>query len=58
MKQFIWMLCGIFVAGLLLGTLSACGAEELEIPLQILTEENIAALGHPKPEYPVREPLG
>lgn len=27
MKQFIWMLCGIFLSGLLLGTLSACGAE-------------------------------
>lgn len=28
MKQFIWMLCGIFVSGLLLGTLSACGADQ------------------------------
>ncbi|MCI9332297.1 MAG: hypothetical protein HFG05_09010 [Oscillibacter sp.] len=26
MKHFIWMLCGIFISGLLLGTLSACGA--------------------------------
>jgi len=25
MKQFIWLLCGIFLSGLLLGTLSACG---------------------------------
>lgn len=28
MKQFVWMLCGIFLAGLLLGTLSACGADQ------------------------------
>ena len=28
MKQFIWMLCGIFISGLLLGTLSACGADQ------------------------------
>ena len=28
MKQFIWMLCGIFASGLLLGTLSACGADQ------------------------------
>ena len=27
MKHFIWMLCGIFVSGLLLGTLSGCGNE-------------------------------
>ncbi len=127
MKHFIWMLCGIFISGLLLGTLSACGApstqigpeaeepagpatapdgdtarraaygkvlwdaylqgvlpggealdwlnvesaamadgpeylrwrdayvggaEEIEPAFQPLTEENIAALGCPKPEYP------
>ena len=28
MKQFIWILCGIFLSGLLLGTLSACGADQ------------------------------
>ena len=28
MKHFIWMLCGVFVSGLLLGTLSACGADQ------------------------------
>lgn len=28
MKHFIWMLCGIFISGLLLGTLSACGADQ------------------------------
>lgn len=31
MKQFIWMLCGIFLSGLLLGTLSACGTEQLSV---------------------------
>lgn len=28
MKQFIWLLCGVFLSGLLLGTLSACGADQ------------------------------
>ena len=28
MKHFIWMLCGIFISGLLLGSLSACGGTE------------------------------
>lgn len=28
MKHFIWMLCGLFISGLLLGTLSACGADQ------------------------------
>lgn len=28
MKQFIWMLCGIFLSGLLLGSLSSCGADQ------------------------------
>lgn len=31
MKQFIWMLCGIFLSGLLLGTLSACGADQYDV---------------------------
>lgn len=30
MKHFIWMLCGIFLSGLLLGTLSACGAGQVK----------------------------
>lgn len=34
------------------------GAEPIQLPLQKLTEENIAALGAPKPDYPVREPAG
>lgn len=28
MKQFIWMLCGIFLSGMLLGSLSSCGADQ------------------------------
>lgn len=50
MKQFIWMLCGIFLSGLLLGTLSACGAEPRGIPFQDLSETSIAALSSPKPD--------
>ena len=34
------------------------GASEIEIPIQRLTEENIAALGVPKPETAVEEPAG
>ncbi len=42
MKQFIWMLCGIFVSGLLVGTLSACGAEQYSV-CTITTEKPSAA---------------
>lgn len=31
MKQFIWMLCGIFISGLLLGSLGACGADQFGV---------------------------
>lgn len=61
MKQFIWMLCGIFVSGLLLGTLSACGAEQYSV-CTITTEkpsaaqEESPALGEP-PESGAEEPL-
>lgn len=34
------------------------GAVEIEIPLQKLTEENIAALGYPKPDVPQPQPVG
>lgn len=34
------------------------GAKELDIPFQKLTEENIAALGYPKPDVTIPEPLG
>ena len=40
MKQFIWMLCGIFVSGLLLGTLSACGADQ--ISTCVITTEKVS----------------
>ena len=61
MKQFIWMLCGIFVSGLLVGTLSACGAEQYSV-CTITTEkpsaaqEESPALGEP-PESGAEEPL-
>ena len=40
--------------------LSSCtgGTESLEIPYQDLTEENIAALGYPKPDVTYPEPVG
>nr|WP_326165857.1 hypothetical protein [uncultured Oscillibacter sp.] len=31
MKLFIWMLCGVFFSGLLLGSLSACGADRFGV---------------------------
>lgn len=34
------------------------GAEELDIPLQKLTEEHISALGYPKPDVPAAQPVG
>lgn len=42
MKQFIWMLCGIFISGLLLGTLSACGADQFSTCV-ITTEKSSPA---------------
>ena len=54
MKPFIWMLCGIFVSGLLLGTLSACGTEPLEIPAHPLEEGDSHDLSWPRQDvtYP------
>lgn len=34
------------------------GAEEIDITIQKLTEENIAALGYPKPDVPIPQPAG
>ena len=34
------------------------GAAKMDISFQKLTEENIAALGYPKPDYPDLQPLG
>ena len=42
MKQFIWMLCGIFLSGLLLGSLSACGANDFA-PVVMTTTKPAAA---------------
>lgn len=44
MKRFIWMLCGIFASGLLLGTLSAGGngvdlSGGKELPAEVLEEK-------------------
>lgn len=43
MKQFIWLLCGIFVSGLLLGTLSACGADQFGVT--VMTTGPLSASG-------------
>lgn len=52
MKHFIWMLCGIFISGLLLGTLSACGANDFA-PVAVATAKTA-----PPPEVEVpAEPL-
>lgn len=48
MKQFLWMLCGVFLSGLLLGTLSGCGADSFP-PVVITTSPGEAA---PAPEEP------
>lgn len=34
------------------------GAKELNIPLQKITEKNVAALGYPKPDVQIRQPVG
>lgn len=47
MKQFIWMLCGIFVSGLLLGTLSACGADQFSTC--VITTEKPSAVQEESP---------
>lgn len=37
MKHFIWLLCGVFVSGLLLGTLSACGSHLGPVHYAVIT---------------------
>ena len=49
MKQFVWMLCGIFLSGLLLGTLSACGTNQVSTCI-ITTTNPFAARAAPGPE--------
>ena len=58
MKHFIWMLCGIFISGLLLGTLSACGADQFGVTV-ITTAKGPAAGADPAPaeaEIPAEAP--
>nr|WP_325211469.1 hypothetical protein [uncultured Oscillibacter sp.] len=49
MKHFIWMLCGIFISGLLLGTLSACGAGQFSTAV-ITTAKHPAVQAAAAPE--------
>jgi len=49
MKQFIWMLCGIFLFGLLLGTLGACGADQFA-PVLMVTGQSSENQEDPVPE--------
>jgi len=51
MKHFIWMLCGIFISGLLLGTLSACGADQFSTCV-ITTSKSSAPEAAIPPEDP------
>lgn len=55
MKQFIWMLCGIFLSGLLLGSLSACGADQFGVTV-ITTEKPSAVRAASVPEKPAQDP--
>ena len=59
MKHFIWMLCGIFISGLLLGTLSACGADSFA-PVAVATAKQPAppeAVSAPEEQLP-KDPPG
>jgi len=49
MKQFIWMLCGIFLSGLLLGTLTSCGADQFA-PVVMVTGQSSENQENPAPE--------
>ncbi len=50
MKQFIWMLCGIFLSGLVLGTLSACGGDPAQTGPEIVFETNEPSASEAAPE--------
>lgn len=57
MKQFIWMLCGIFLSGLLLGTLSACGAGDFAPVVMTTEKQALAPEANPTPaEQPEENP--
>lgn len=47
MKHFIWMLCGIFLSGLLLGSLSACGANDFAPVVMTTTKQAPASEAAP-----------
>ena len=53
MKHFIWMLCGIFVSGLLLGTLSACGSDQFRTAVITTAKQAPAPEAAPAPETEV-----
>ena len=54
MKQFIWMLCGIFLSGLLLGSLSGCGAGDFAPVVMTTTKQDPAPAEQPE-DPPVSE---
>lgn len=56
MKQFIWMLCGIFLSGLLLGTLSACGADQFSTCVIITEKASPAPKAAPAPAEQPEDP--
>ena len=53
MKHFIWMLCGIFVSGLLLGTLTACGSDQFRTAVITTAKQAPAPEAAPAPETEV-----
>lgn len=58
MKHFIWMLCGIFISGLLLGSLSACGAGDFAPVVMTTTKQDPAPEAAPAPaEQPEERPV-
>ena len=52
MKHFIWMLCGIFISGLLLGTLTACGANQFSTAVITTTKQAPTSEAAPETEDP------
>ena len=52
MKHFIWMLCGIFISGLLLGTLTACGADQFSTAVITTTKQAPTSEAAPETEDP------
>lgn len=46
MKQFIWLLCGIFLSGLLLGALSSCGTDQYGVVFMTTGQPSVSGT-HP-----------